>query len=145
MILRLLFFAFGKAQRIVIFHLGLWRKVRVGCLFAKRCSINHVFLNQIQVPVPARAWRFESSFRHHRLQPFPRSSASKELVKIPFTSHSVFMHTTVRIGTVHQLAHPDDITRGDTLRGIDFDSFITLSWIDNVSMAQPSPLSTATA
>ena len=68
MFFRLLFFACGKAQRIVIFHLGLWRKARVCCLFTKRCSINRVFRNQIQVLVPARAWRFESSFRHNKLQ-----------------------------------------------------------------------------
>src|SRR5437867_9011645 len=30
---RLLFFACGKAQRIVIFHLGLWRKARVSLLW----------------------------------------------------------------------------------------------------------------
>jgi ABC-2 type transport system permease protein len=46
---RLLFFACGKAQWIVIFHLGLWRKARVSFLFTKRCSTNRVFQNQIQI------------------------------------------------------------------------------------------------
>ena len=63
-ILRLLFFACGKAQRIVIFHLGLRRKVRVGSLLTKPGSTNHFLLNQIQVLVGAIPWRFESSFRH---------------------------------------------------------------------------------
>jgi hypothetical protein len=65
--LHLLFFDCGKAQRIVIFHLGLWRKARIGCLFTKRCLTNHIFPNQIQVLVLARGWRFESSFRHNHL------------------------------------------------------------------------------
>ena len=65
---RLLFFAYGNAQQIVILHLGLWRKARVCCLFTKRCSTNHSFQNQIQVLALARGWRFESSFRHNKLR-----------------------------------------------------------------------------